>query len=88
MPHAVARRPSWLLPFAVVIDDLVSMSPDRPMSQAETIEIFVRLSPEPPRVPRVTGAGSEPISMEQSSDANNALNMQNQRDTDPAKLRP
>ena len=79
MPYAVARRPSWLLPFAVVLDDLVSMSPDRPMSQAETIEIFVRLS--------ATGTAegapgdwrwlSEPISMEQSSDANNALSMQN-----------
>ena len=79
IPYAVARRPSWLLPFAVVLDDLVSMSPDRPMSQAETIEIFVRLS--------ATGTAegapgdwrwlSEPISMEQSSDANNALSMQN-----------
>ena len=81
MPYAVARRPSWLLPFAVVLDDLVSMSPDRPMSQAETIEIFVRLS--------ATGTAegapgdwrwlSEPISMEQSSDsdANNAPKMQN-----------
>ncbi len=79
MPYAVARRPSWMLPFAVVLDDFVSMSPDRPMSQAETIEIFVRLS--------ATGTAegapgdwrwlSEPISMEQSSDANNALSMQN-----------
>ena len=30
--------------FAVVLDDLVSMSPDRPMSKAETVEILVRLS--------------------------------------------
>ena len=68
-----------LLPFAVVLDDLVSMSSDRPMSKAETVEIFVRLS--------ATGTAedapgdwrwlSEPIFMEQSSDANNALNMQN-----------
>ena len=79
MPYAVVRRPSWSLPFAVVLDDLVSMSPDRPMSQAETVEILVRLS--------ATGTAeaapgdwrwlSEPISMDQSSDANDALSMQN-----------
>ena len=79
MPYAVVRRPSWSLPFAVVLDDLVSMSPDRPMSKAETVEILVRLS--------ATGTAeaapgdwrwlSEPISMNQSSDANGALSMQN-----------
>ena len=79
MPYAVARRPSWLLPFAVVLDDLVSMSPDRPMSQAKTIEIIVRLS--------ATGTAedapsdwrwlSEPISIDQSSNANDAPSMQN-----------
>jgi hypothetical protein len=55
------------------------MSPDRSMSQAETVEILVRLS--------ATGTAeaasgdwrwlSEPISMDQSSDANDALSMQN-----------
>ena len=79
MPYAVVRRPSWSVPFAVVLDDLVSMSPDRPMSQAETVEILVRLS--------ATGTAeaspgdwrwlSEPISMDQSSDANDALSTQN-----------
>lgn len=79
MPYAVVRRPSWSLPFTVVLDDLVSMSPDRPMSQAETVEILVRLS--------ATGTAeaasgdwrwlSEPISLNRSSDANDALNVQN-----------
>ena len=44
MPYAVVRRPSWLLPFSVNLDDLVSMSPDRPLSQAEDFEVLVRLS--------------------------------------------
>ena len=44
MPYAVVRRPSWLLPFSVSLDDLVSMSPDRPLSQADGFEILVRLS--------------------------------------------
>ncbi|NCF77924.1 MAG: hypothetical protein GWP45_12110, partial [Proteobacteria bacterium] len=35
MPYAVVRRPSWLLPFSVNLDDLVSMSPDRPLSEAD-----------------------------------------------------
>ena len=79
MPYAVVRRPSWSLPFTVVLDDLVSMSPDRPMSQAETVEILVRLS--------ATGTAeaasgdwrwlSEPISLNRSSDANDALSVQN-----------
>ena len=44
MPYAVVRRPSWLLPFSVSLDDLVSMSPDRPLSQADGFEVLVRLS--------------------------------------------
>lgn len=44
MPYAVARRPSWLLPFAVTLDDLVSMSGNRPLSQAAEVEVLVRLS--------------------------------------------
>jgi cytochrome c-type biogenesis protein CcmH len=44
MPYAVVRRPGWLLPFTVTLDDLVSMSPARPLSQAENVEVVVRLS--------------------------------------------
>ena len=44
MPFAVVRRPSWLLPFSVTLDDLVSMSPDRGLSQAQEFEVLVRLS--------------------------------------------
>ena len=44
MPYAVVRRPSWLLPFTVILDDLVSMSPARPISQADGVEVLVRLS--------------------------------------------
>jgi hypothetical protein len=44
MPYAVVRRPSWLLPFSVTLDDLVSMSPARPISKADTVEVLVRLS--------------------------------------------
>ena len=44
MPYAVVRRPSWLLPFSVNLDDLVSMSPDRPLSEADDFEVLVRLS--------------------------------------------
>jgi hypothetical protein len=33
-----------LLPFSVNLDDLVSMSPDRPLSQAGDFEVLVRLS--------------------------------------------
>ena len=79
MPYAVVRRPSWSLPFAVVLDDLVSMSPDRPMSQAETVEILVRLSATgtAEAAPGEWSWLSEPISMDQSSGANDALSMQN-----------
>lgn len=44
MPYAAVRRPSWLLPFSVGLDDLVSMSPARPLSQADGFEVLVRLS--------------------------------------------
>ena len=44
MPYAVVRRPGWLLPFTVTLDDLVSMSPARPLSQADNVEVVVRLS--------------------------------------------
>jgi cytochrome c-type biogenesis protein CcmH len=44
MPYAVARRPAFMLPFEVRLDDLVSMSPARKLSDAEAFEIVVRLS--------------------------------------------
>jgi cytochrome c-type biogenesis protein CcmH len=44
MPYAVVRRPSWLLPFSVTLDDLVSMSGTRLLSQADDFEVLVRLS--------------------------------------------
>ncbi len=44
MPFAVVKRPALLLPFAVRLDDLVSMSPERKLSDADQFEIVVRLS--------------------------------------------
>ena len=44
MPYAVVRRPSSLLPFSVTLDDLVSMSGTRLLSQADDFEVLVRLS--------------------------------------------
>jgi len=44
MPYAVARRPAFMLPFEVRLDDLVSMSPARKLSEAEAFEVVVRLS--------------------------------------------
>ncbi len=44
MPYAVVRRPSFLLPFSVQLDDLVSMSPERTLSGAEEFEVVARLS--------------------------------------------
>jgi len=38
------RRPAFLMPFDVQLDDLVSMSPTRPLSAAERYEVAVRLS--------------------------------------------
>jgi cytochrome c-type biogenesis protein CcmH len=44
MPFAAVRRPAGLLPLTVRIDDLVSMSDQRKLSNAEEFEIMVRLS--------------------------------------------
>lgn len=44
MPYAVVKQPAFLLPFAVRLDDLVSMSPERKLSDADQFEIVVRLS--------------------------------------------
>ena len=44
MPYAVVRRPAMLLPLAVRLDDLVSMSEMRTLSSAEQFEVVVRLS--------------------------------------------
>lgn len=44
MPYAVVRRPVFLLPFTVTLDDLVSMSSERRLSDAERFEVIVRLS--------------------------------------------
>ncbi len=44
MPYAVVRRPAELLPLSVRLDDTVSMSPARSLSQAGAIEVVVRLS--------------------------------------------
>ena len=44
MPYAVVRRPAMLLPLAVRLDDLVSMSDMRTLSSAEQFEVVVRLS--------------------------------------------
>jgi cytochrome c-type biogenesis protein CcmH len=44
MPYAVVRRPSFMLPFRVYLDDLVSMSPERTLSSAAEFEVVARLS--------------------------------------------
>ena len=44
MPYAAVRRPAFLTPFEVRLDDLVSMSPARKLSDAENFEVIVRLS--------------------------------------------
>ncbi|MEE2782330.1 MAG: hypothetical protein VYE04_03170 [Pseudomonadota bacterium] len=44
MPYAVVRRPAELMPMIVRLDDLVSMSDVRKLSEAEEFEIVVRLS--------------------------------------------
>ncbi len=44
MPYAVVRRPAELLPLSVRLDDTVSMSPARSLSEAGAIEVVVRLS--------------------------------------------
>ena len=44
MPYAVARRPAGLSPISVVLDDFVSMTPDRNLSSAGSFEIAVFIS--------------------------------------------
>lgn len=44
MPYAAVRRPAAMLPFTVLLDDLVSMSEQRMLSAAEEFEVMVRLS--------------------------------------------
>jgi hypothetical protein len=44
MPYAAVRRPAAMLPFTVLLDDLVSMSEQRVLSAAEQFEVVVRLS--------------------------------------------
>ena len=44
MPYAAVRRPAAMLPFTVLLDDLVGMSEQRLLSSAETFEVVVRLS--------------------------------------------
>ena len=44
MPYAAVRRPAAMLPFTVLLDDLVSMSEQRVLSAAEEFEVMVRLS--------------------------------------------
>ncbi len=44
MPYAVVKRPAALLPTVVDLDDLVSMSPERPLTSAEEFEVVVRIS--------------------------------------------
>ena len=44
MPYAVVKRPAFMLPFEVRLDDIVSMSPARKLSDAEGFEVVVRLS--------------------------------------------
>ncbi|XOV82282.1 MAG: c-type cytochrome biogenesis protein CcmI [bacterium] len=44
MPFAAVKQPAFLLPFEVRLDDLVSMSSERKLSQAEEFEVLVRIS--------------------------------------------
>ena len=44
MPYAVVKRPAMMLPFSVVLDDLVSMQSTRLLSRAESFEVVVRVS--------------------------------------------
>ena len=44
MPYAVLRRPAAILPQTLRLDDAVSMSPARPLSGAETVEVVARIS--------------------------------------------
>ena len=44
MPYAVAKRPVEMLPFSVVLDDLVTMQPTRLLSEADSFEVLIRYS--------------------------------------------
>lgn len=44
MPYAVVRRPAFLLPLSLRLDDMVSMSEARTLSSADAFEVVVRLS--------------------------------------------
>ena len=44
MPYAVVKRPTEMLPFSVVLDDLVSMQPTRRLSEADSFEVLIRYS--------------------------------------------
>ena len=44
MPFAVVKRPAFLLPFSVRLDDLVTMSPAVKLSDTAAFEVLVRLS--------------------------------------------
>ena len=44
MPYAVVRRPAILMPMSVQLDDLVTMSPERKLSDAQDFEVVVRMS--------------------------------------------
>lgn len=44
MPFAAVKQPAFLLPFEVRLDDLVSMSPTRKLTDAAEFEVLVRLS--------------------------------------------
>ena len=79
MPYAVVRRPSWLLPFSVTLDDLVSMSPARPISQADTVEVLVRLSAAGTAEanPNDWRWLSEPIALAKASDEASSSSLRN-----------
>ena len=44
IPLAVVRRPATALPLSVRLDDAVSMSPERKLSEAAEVEVVARLS--------------------------------------------
>ena len=44
MPYAVVKRPALMIPFSVVLDDLVSMQSARLLSLAESFEVVIRVS--------------------------------------------
>ena len=44
MPYAVVRRPAALIPVLLQLDDLVTMSAQRSLSDAQTFEVVVRIS--------------------------------------------